>query len=112
MSKKQQERSTAQRIIQFLKLLEEKLPKGNWQPPVLNAVQRQPFSGGMISRSVTNHREKGWIYSVALTISGPAGIMTLFLTDDDLDKPAPKLVKECLAIVNKHQLQAVQTAAQ
>lgn len=93
----------ATRLMNFLSLLEAKLTPSQVKPS-LSAVQRRAHGNGLVeSRSILSPREKGWVPCIALAIPVNGEWVTLFLEDNDLEKPPAKLVKECMAIVAKDQ---------
>lgn len=88
----------------FLTLLEAKLTPSQIKPN-FTAVQRRAHGDGIAdSRSILSPREKGWIPCLALNVPVNGEWLTLFLEDNDLEKPPAKLVKECMAIIAKSQL--------
>lgn len=92
----------AKRLMSFLSLLEAKLPPSRMKPNI-TAVQRRVLENGVAeSRPITFPREKGWVPCLALSVPVIGEWLTLFLEDSDLEKPPAKLVKECLAIIEKH----------
>jgi hypothetical protein len=92
----------ATRLMNFLTLLEAKLQYPNKMRPNLMAVQRKNLGNGVCdSRSILSPREKDWVPCLAIVIPANGVWTTLFLEDTDLEKPPAKLVKECMAIIEK-----------
>ena len=93
--------TTAKRLMAFLAVLEAKLNPSPMKPNI-TAVQRRVLGNGVAdSRSILHSREKEWVPCLALAVPLNGNWLTLFLDNNDLDKPPAKLAKECMAIINK-----------
>lgn len=93
----------AKRLMAFLSLLEAKLPPSPAKPN-LTAVQRRVTNVGIAeSRSILSPRDKDWVPCLSLNVPVGDQWLTLFLEEKDLEKPPAKLVKDCLAVMNRDQ---------
>lgn len=82
--------STTLRVLAFLKALEQKIPP----PP----GRHHGFTANQYGSD-----EAGWEDNLGLHVALPWGFQTLFVGDDDLDKPVEQLVDEVVQLLKSQE---------